>query len=366
MYLVLTIILVALLFSYLESIGKMKNGMKWAFILLGALLAFHYNYGSDYKEYYQVYLTVAQSSLHDVLNGSTMAYGETGWHLLNWAFSRISVKCGFFLMVAVIAVLQNVFCYHFIKREVPQAYWAFAVFVYVFDTSLYLLSFSMMRQSFVVFTFMAIWPLIRDRKWLPSLVFLVGCTFIHKSSLILLPFAFWGFVPVKNGKMIGLFYAVLFIALFVSKDLLNNIYQNMLMVEQFEEYSTIYEADVVERTFSIGRLLSYVPFVAIILYLITKKKTDYTSRRLVALAGIGTLVTPFSFIVPLLGRVGIYFDVYSIVALPLAFGSIKQPYRNLFFAFYYVVAIYGMYQFFEPSSVYYAAYSTYHTFFSEL
>lgn len=366
MWLVIIVSLLAILFSYLESVGQMKNGMRWGFIFLGALLALHYDYGSDYMAYFAGYKVIASSSLYDVLNDYTMTYGETGWQLLNWLFSRISMKNGFFLMVAVIAILQNYFCYQFIKREVSQSYWPFAVFVYVFNTSLFLLSFSMMRQSFVVFTFMAIWPLIRNRKWLLSLAILIGCTFIHQSSIILLPFAFWGFVPVKNGKLVGVFYAALFVALFLSKDLLNSIYQNMMLIERFDEYATTYDEGAIERSFSIGRILSYAPFVAIILYLMLNKEADLSSRRLVALAGISTLVAPFAFIIPLLGRVGIYFMVYQIAALPLAFGSIKQPYRNMFFMVYFVVSIYELYQFFEPSSVYSKSYSIYHTIFSLL
>lgn len=366
MWTVIIISLLAIIFSYLESIGQMKNGMRWGFIFLGALLALHYDYGNDYPGYYDIYKDITQYSLQDVLNNYTNVHFETGWQLLNWLFSRISVKNGFFLMVAVIAVLQNYFCYQFIRREVSQSYWPFAVFVYVCDTSLYLLSFSMMRQSFVVFTFMAIWPLIRDRKWLPSLAILIGCTFIHQSSLILLPFAFWGFLPVKNGKLVGVFYAALFVALFLSKDVLNSIYQNMMLIEQFDEYATTYDVGAIERTFSIGRILSYAPFVAIILYLILNKEADASSRRLVALAGIGTLIIPFVFIIPLLGRVGIYFSVYSLAAVPIAFGSIKKPYRILFFMVYFVVSIYGVYQFFEPSSAYSIHYSTYHTIFSLL
>lgn len=366
MWIVIIFSLLAILLSYLESSGQSKNGMRWGFIFLGAIVALHYDYGNDYMAYFDAYKVIAQSSLYDVLNDNTMAYGETGWQLLNWLFSRLSVKNGFFLMVALIALLQNYFCYQFIRREVPQTYWTFAVFVYVCNTSLYLLSFSMMRQSFVIFTFMAIWPLIRDRKWIPSLIILVGCSFIHRSSLILLPFAFWGFLPVKNGKLLGGFYAALFVALFVSKDLLNSIYQNVMLIEQFDEYATTYDAGGVERTFSIGRLLSYVPFVAIILYLILNKEADENLRRMVALAGIGAFVVPFSFIIPLLGRVGMYFMVYQIAALPLAFGSIKQPYRNMFFMVYFVISIYGLYQFFEPSSAYSVSYSTYHTIFSVL
>ena len=108
----------------------------------------HYDYGNDYMPYYNVYkqVTSYRFDLSGILAGDY--FREPGWVLLCWFFKPIG---GFFMMVAVLNLIENMLVYRTIKIYVEKKWWPLSVFIYLFSTSLYLLNFSMMRQKFIAF-----------------------------------------------------------------------------------------------------------------------------------------------------------------------------------------------------------------------
>lgn len=365
MIVLLTISLIALLLTYLETIGKLKDGMMWGFVLVTIIAAIHYDYGNDYMSYMQMYkeITYFDFNLSSVLAGDV--WKEPGWALLNYAFIPLG---GFFGLVAALSVLQNVIYYKAIKRYVDKEWWTMAVFIYLFSTSLYVLNMSMMRQGLAISLFVWAFLYFKDRRIIPSLLILIAAASVHNSAKILLPFVLWGFIPMgkKFSKYMSYFYAVMFVVLYMNADFVNTIFMAFMEIEDMAKYADIYGNDEKTGKFGLGFIINLIPFIISLYYLLKCYDTDIWKRRLICIACIGFFITPFTLIVPLMNRVGMYFAAYSVFAIPITYDWIKRKeLRYSFLVIYILMALYSYFGFFS-SEVFSEAYSTYKTIFSAL
>lgn len=365
MYVVAFFSIIALLLTYLESKGLLKGGMKWGFILMTFLGAIHYDYGNDYMPYYELANQATNYSfdLEKILAGDY--YQDSGWIILCFLFKPLG---GFFVMVAVLNIIQNGIVYKFIKNNVELKWWPFAIFIYLYVTSFYLMSFSMMRQMFVVIVFLGMWKYIIQRKWWIPLIVLYLCTSIHGSSMVLLPLAFWGFVPMNNAKYVGIGYAVLLVIMWLFQDMLNNIFQfAMTLDDGFSEYANRYGNDDIGLKLGLGFIINMIPFALSVIFLLSKKENySFQTKSLVALGAISFLITPFGQIIRLVSRLGSYFGIFSLASLPLIYGNVKNKrVRLVLMSIYIFVTLFDYYLFFTDS-VFSKAYTSFHTIFSRL
>lgn len=363
MIVLLTVSLIALLLTYLETIGKLKDGMMWGFVLVTIIAAIHYDYGNDYMSYMQMYkeITYFDFNLSSVLAGDV--WKEPGWALLNYAFIPFG---GFFGLVAALSVLQNVIYYKAIKRYVDKEWWPMAVFIYLFSTSLYVLNMSMMRQGLAISLFVWAFLYFKNRRIIPSLLILIAAASVHNSAKILLPFVLWGFIPMgkRFSKYMSYFYAVMFVVLYMNADFVNTIFMAFMNVNDLAKYADSYGKDTSTITMGLGFALQLIPFVISLLHLLKNNDADIWKRRLICIACIGFFIAPFSLIIPLIDRVGMYFNAFSIFAIPITYRWIKRrEFRFSFLAIYIFLTLYNYYTFFN-SDVYSEAFSNYKTIFS--
>ena len=360
MIVVLISSLIALVFTWLEVKKILSWGMLCGFILTTTLVCVHYDYGNDYMGYFNIYRKITQYpfALDAVLAGDV--FHEPGWAILNYLFKPLG---GFFTLVAVLGIIQNTLIYCFIHNTVDKRWWVFSVFVYLFMSNHYLLSMSMMRQELVMAVFLSLWPWIRDKKFIRCALILYVCSFVHTSAFILIPFAFWGFLPFKRGVLMSIFYVIIFVLLWFSGSFLNDVMSNLMQFEDVSDYMQTYEdSNKVDSFLGLGFIINLVPFF-VFLYYIASRKTNIQSRALVGLACIGTFMTPFAQILSLIGRVGMYFGMYQIAALPIAYNAVPNPLVRVGLkALLYVSILYGYYTFFTDPT-YVEHYSTFHTIF---
>ena len=363
MVVVVSCSVLALLLTYLESAGKMENGMRWGFLLITFLACIHYDYGNDYMSYYLIFREVEATpfDIGAVLDG--YAFREPGWALICYLFQPLG---GFFVMVAVLSVIQNAIVYKFIRDNVEPNWRTFSVFIYLFTTNLYLMNFSMMRQGLVICVFLGLWQYIQEKKWWIPLSVLVLCTFVHSSAIILLPFAFWGYVRFNNTKIIGIVLMGLYFALWFSGDFLNMVFMSTMSIEDVQEYVDTYEKGDATSQFGVGFFLYQLPFFATVYYLCANKNSDDGMWKLVSLAAIATLITPFSQIIQLIGRVAIYFSIYTMASMPLVYANItKRTIRVALLLENVALVLYDYYLFFN-NPVWVDKFSEFHTVFEVL
>lgn len=365
MHIVFFCSLISLLLTYLESVGRLKGGMKWGFVIITILGMIHYDYGNDYMSYYDVYKQVTSYNfdLPGIIAGDY--YREPGWALLCWIFKPLG---GFFMLVAVLNLVQNIIVYNFINKYVGKRWWTIAVFVYLFATSFYLMSFSMMRQSFAMIVFLGMWKYIETRKWWIPLVVFWLLSFIHSSAIILVPFAFWGFLPVNKGKIVGVSYVILLLLLWLSQSILNDLFSYALTLDDdFSQYADTYGNGNNALKIGMGFVVNMIPFVLSVLFLLDKKQNYSNSQKLiVSLAAISYLVTPFSQIIPITGRLGMYFSFYKLGSIPLIYSNIRRKEIRVVLLGLCLFMIFYDYILFFSSPVWVDKYTIFHTIFEVL
>lgn len=367
MYIVILVSIIALFFTYSESTGRIKYGMRWGFFIITLLGCIHYNYGNDYMPYLALFQEVENTPFDWNYIISREFYREPGWILLCYLFKG---RGGFFAMVAILNIVQNFLVYNFINKYVPQKHWHWAMFIYLFNIGFYLLSFSMLRQEFVVCVFLGLWGLIKERKFIIPAVVLYFCSWIHSSAILLVPFALWGFMPVNNRKVLASLLLVLVAVLTLSASLITSILDYFSFYEEIDEWMDFYgRGQQNESSRGIGTIMNIIPFFVGTYYIMISslKTVSKEDIRLVTLALLGFFLQPFSAIIPGAGRIGYYFVIYGLAAIPFTYSSIKDSkVRGILILIYVVMTLYNYYLFFAPGSSYSPYYKTFDTIFSVL
>lgn len=223
----------ALLFSRYYPKKNVSIGLKWAFILLALVSGIRYNYGNDYINYLYAYNVISRAtSPFSISISNGINDFEPGWAFFNWICKPI----GFQGFVMVFSCVISFLYYRFIRDNVSPKYYTVALFTYLFEWSMFPLQLSMMRQGLVIAIFAFIYNYIKRRKWITALIVLFLCSTIHKTALILLPFAFWGYLPVRNSKFISVAFAVIAMLAFSSTTFIGDIYVYFLQFESIVDY----------------------------------------------------------------------------------------------------------------------------------
>ena len=387
MIVVILVTLIAILLTNMESHGRLGNGMFWGFVLVTFLGCIHYDYGNDYLEYLQIYKEITSIPLRfDYLWDNTYRH-EFGWVLLNYLFSHLG---GFYVMVAVLNIIQNAIYYSFIKDNVPQTQWTLAVVIYLMSGSLYIMNFSMMRQGLAIALFVWAWSFMKDKKLIPSLLIVAAAYSVHQSALILLPFVFFPYLKLKRGT-ISIIYIGLLIGLYLSSGYLSDTYNALLELEELQEVDSsnklqYYDNNNTETlSFGLGFFLNLIPFIIALwgLFVYPSKEPadgldeqeadeqsddelryiDRDKRLLIVIAIVSFMITPFGMLLPMMTRLGMYFEALGVAAIPAIYSLLpnKLSYRILL-GIYLFMLLYNYYGFFT-SEVWGEKYSTFHTVF---
>lgn len=360
MFIVILTSIIALFLTYLDAKRMLPHGMRLGFILVTILACIHYDYGNDYMAYHELYYEITQTpfSWDNIFNGRF--HHDSGWVLLNYMFEYFG---GFYGMICFLSIIQNIIIYKFIKYEVPSRFYPYAFFVYLINTSFYLMSFSMLRQWLVVCIFLASWFLIKNRNWFWALLILCVSSTIHGSAVILIPFSFWGFISFKRGWMVAILILALFGVLLFYSDWVNQLLNIFLSMDSFELYAERYGETSEVNKLGLGFYILMIPFIVSLSYLIKKEATQQ-GKALVTLATVGYLLIPFTQIIPTIGRISTYFAVLNIAAIPIVYGSIRNPIVRLFLTLIFLLITIYDYLLFFSSPIWVAKYGTFKSIFS--
>lgn len=182
--------------NYREQQSLLKGGgslpfYSWEILLsllvFSAIAGARYHTGYDHAMYLDQYLHLQQT-------------GDFSRHNFEYGFewvSKIFAWCHlhYFFYFAFWALLQIGFLYYGLRRHKHLLCW---VALGIMLGPYFVNWMNSVRQSVVVCVFVALIPLIRDRKFLPYALIVVMCAFLHKSSLMLLPVFLICFVKVRD------------------------------------------------------------------------------------------------------------------------------------------------------------------------
>ena len=271
---------------------------------------------------------------------------------------------GFLWLIAFLSLVENIAYYVFIRLYVPKEWWVMGLFVYLSSRCLYVLNMSMMRQGLTVAVFVLLWPLIKSKK-IPKIIIASIVIFllstIHSSAIILLPFVFWGCVPMKSGTINGVVLLSLFVVLFFSVDLVNSILIQFSDVEELQSYFDKF-GDRGTSKFGLGFVLLTIPFVLGICFLIFNKNASFEEKQLVTIASVGSIIVPFTQVISLIGRIGYYFTPFTLASIPITYRWLPDPWKKCFVGLFIFISCYDYWLFFH-SDIYRNSYLQFHSIF---
>lgn len=278
-----------------------------SFFSLFVISSIRYNYGNDYESYYTWY-----NWIH--IGGASPFKSQVGFTWLNM------IMPSFYLMVLVISFLFLCSVYLLIKDNVEEQCYGLAVLIFVINPYLFLINLSAMRQSIAIALFIAAAYFAGKRKLVPYLLLILLASIFHTSALVLLPFYL-----IINDKRINVFFGVIIsvvlLVFFIDSGLFNNSISFVLSIFDEKEYNYLY-TDSTGNSLR-ATLLSLVSliYVVINLYKLSGKKLMYSKLYLVSM-----ILAVFEFRLAMLTRIQMYFDIFSVVALPAIFYTNLKTY----------------------------------------
>ena len=359
MFVVISTSFTAILLAFLSRYKQFKNGLGWGFVIVTFIACIHYNYGNDYENYYLLWREIRGMPFQHLFNHGIKA--ESGWILLNWI---MRFDGGFYCLVAILSVIQNYIYYLLIKEYVPRDWYWLAMLLYLCDTSLYLLNFSLLRQGFVVALFIGSFLLINKKKYIFSVIIILLTPFIHKSAYICLPFLL---IPLLSVKWIKLYISIIIaltIVMFFFNETIATVYDAVMSIENFERYQN-YEDRLESDSLGLGFLLGIIPYFYMVYYLMKQgKQLTKDVQILLIISYLSLLVVPFKlFTQSIVSRIGIYFSVFLIASVPWMYSNIKGKYIRAGVTMIIVyLTMYSYFRFFSGDT-YGEYYSKFHSIF---
>lgn len=357
---------ISILLTILDSKRILKDGMLYAFIILTFIACIRYDYGNDYISYMNDFDRIGRYSLSYIFSEQeSLQYSDPLFKDIGAVtLFRILHPLGFYFFIALVSLFQGYVFYQFIKENVSRDDYWIALFIYLFNFNFYVLPMSMIRQGLVISLFVWSWHFIRQGKLLiPILITLIGIT-IHKSSVILLPFVFIKYIPFSKGKIISFFLLSLMVLFMIGSGLLNSIYSEISNLEAFTIYAG-YEEEGGSKMGIIRKIITYTPF-SVALFYIGNNKFSTTNRALAALSCIGILILPFTTIVHLISRLCYYFDIFTVVAIPISFHVITNRLVRYLMLGLIMATLFYQYCDLFFNSVYTERFMEFHTIWSDL
>jgi transmembrane protein EpsG len=354
MYSFLVLGFFVLLFSFLNKYKNGEWGLLVSFFLIFIFSAFRYNFGNDYFSYLEIYNEI-NTNVKNSLSGYSRY--EYGWVIINILLCKSS-----FQSIIILTSLFICISYYFlIKKYVPSKFYFFAVFIFYFDPTIFLVGLSAIRQSIaIVFLIFSIDKLVY-KKYFQAFLFSFLAFNFHYSSLILIPLLFLinYFNNSVNLKWIIVYLSIYF-SLYLYKDFLKE-YLELINLFFFENRYSSIESDL-SMNFS-----NFIAYLIIIFFLIySHNKLNDTNRLFVKLTLVGILIIPIDFILPLTGRLTYYFLTLSIFVFPSICSVFKSPvYKFIWSLIIVIVLLVRQFNFFN-SETYSIGYSSYDIFIRHL
>jgi hypothetical protein len=349
---------IAVVLAYISTTSKKQNALALAFVLLAGVYAIRDNYGTDFWRYY--YHFIEYSGVQNIKD--LFAYREGGWAILNWIFRYFN----FYVFSAFVGCVINFFVYYFIKTNVPRKWWVLAVFIYVFSPNLYVLSFSMMRQSLAMALFLFSWNYIKQKRIVVSFLILLAAISIHTSAILTLPFIFVGYAKkIKTTGWVTILILLFVFFVFISQNM-GEAFELMEGQQRLSHYARDHANRSGSLSFGIGFIMLSIPTI-ITIYLLSKKKfTSIASTEYREIAIIGAFSTYFSLlgqINSLLMRLGLYFLIYTVGSAPIVFSFIRSQMIRVTLISMFCIGIFYSFILFFSDPAYASMFSEFHTIF---
>lgn len=356
MFATVIISFIAILLALLARFQKSKYGwLEMAFILLTIFMSIRFNFGNDYRSYLDLFLEIGKYNYENL----DFVRTEIGWTFLCWIFQPI----GFFGMIIVLTIFEYIVIYRLIKKYIPKDWYWFSVLIFTLNTNNMLVFGSMMRQFLAMCIFILAVEFIIKKRWVIAILLVLLASLFHTSALVLLPFSFFGYLNISLTRKKALIWLSIYLLLyFVAVKLLGNYLINFIALEQFEKYEVYVGVEKERVDTGIGVIFNMILYAFLIFH---QKYQTKNMKIIFMLFAVSVFFYMFADIAPLIGRLGYYFSIFSMICFPWLFKVIKNNLLkySLMMAFV-IIMVKSFISFFDPTGIWYNSFYTYQTIFS--
>lgn len=297
--------------------------------------ALRYGFGNDYFSYYRCYLEIRQM-------GENPFPGE----VLFTALNRLSPHYYWLIAWSSLAFVWAVCA--LIRSGVPDEWMWLSFAVLLINPYLFLMHLSAIRQSLALVCFLCAVPLARKRRPLLYCLLILTASCFHGSAVLLLP-VYW----IANGKAVSRWMtwviALATMALLLFGHLLFRPLTASLSLLQLLRYQYAL-ADGTQNSLR-ATLLSAVTLIYLLWNLPRLRGRTLMYAKLWL---VGSVLSVLAFRMSMLTRMEMYFDLFSVVALPRMLirprrdGAVKDALNNYIFpALILLILILRYYSFFN-------------------
>lgn len=346
--------------------------LRYVFFALTTFLAIRYGWGNDYNGYLLGFKEIESSSVglfdFDTMSGMRRN-NEYGWIFLNKLFGNLHL--GFFGLIIVISIFENYLIYRMITKYVENRYYWFAVLLYVFNTRLFAVGASMIRQYFCVCCFLYVAEIMcekRKRHLLWSIIIILICSTIHRSTIVMLLTLPLFYIKIDVKRSSIKWSLVLLIAIIVWGQIAPNLFQNNILQllesdESMAGYATYVGGTNEGNDTGLGVIFNYI---MMIVWVFSVPSIDKNKQPLLLFFLTSYFVSSLVIVMPMINRYTLYCSFFSIVLWPWLLS--KAQTKNGSFIYILLVMeimiITKSYFFFYYNPIYYNFYYIYHTIFS--
>lgn len=289
--------------------GKSKKIFLTSFLILYVFSVLRFRYGNDYIGYFEKF--------EQIQNGENPFGLEILFYLLNL------ITGNYFVFIAFTSIGFLLAAYFLIIQNVDKHYTWYALVVYLINPYIFLMSLSAIRQTLATVLFIFALEYSRKRRMIEYGCLIALAVLIHKSAIVLLPLYF-----IANERRITnaqiIVYSFLVIFFVYSEDLFKGLVSLALKVFNDPNYYYYFASDTSNSLRATLLSSMYFIYVAYNIPRLRSKTLLYAKMYL-----IGQTCVLFAYQLSMMTRFQIYFDIFSIVALPMIVRTYWEPYATV-------------------------------------
>lgn len=302
----------AVLFAFIGKITKKeKVALLFAVIFLIIFYGLRGDYGNDPPHYHEDFDKITDNLSFEGIRDSEMRF-EPGWLILNLIFKPFGWQA---LLFSLTVIQFGSICWFILKYSDKKQYYIL-LFLYLFNPNLMLICLSMLRQALAMSIWIFAIQYLIQKRYIKFVILILLASSFHSSALILLSMLVLPLINKLDNNKIAFCFITLFFILKIAESLVGEVLEVVLSLESFDKYS-VYTDNKEESSLGL-----YVFFLlGVYLWLFLRKDLSSNMRYILAISSLMVVLNPFSQIIPLVSRIGLYFMLPAICIFPLLLRS---------------------------------------------
>lgn len=290
------------------SLNKKYPFYVFSFAVLFLFLALRYDFGNDYMNYYII---------HTNINAGVKTWGNED---VLYRYINLLIP-NFYLFVTVLSAFYISTILFMIRKNLKKSNYWLAVLILLINPYLFLVHLSSFRQTIAIcIVILAVHFLTKKKRFIYILLIIIAAGF-HISAVLVLPI----FILINQKKVNFIYFLVIIGGLILL--LFSPLFDFGIKwaLDFFPQNYTFYYEQGSQNSLRATLISSF--FFFLVIFNINKlegKEIIYGKLSL-----IGTIISLLAYKLSMLTRIGMYFDVFLIVSLPLILSRIENKYLKV-------------------------------------